>query len=152
LLARDPATHASTDHAAAVAMLLRELHTAGAHDQAQALATRAVTHTPLDTPDALARLLRELRAAGAHDQIQAFLWRDRATRAPTAHSAAVAMLLHALREAGMRNQADVLIDRLPAAGLFDLYCEQEEGRAQRFWFGRDANGHPAAVWDWHDLD
>jgi hypothetical protein len=62
----------------------------------------------------------------------------------------VAMLLAALREAEASAQAAELIERLPAAGMFQLFREQQ-GRREQFRFGREADGCPAQPWAWTDL-
>ena len=77
-------------------------------------------------------------------------------RDPAAHAAlddprGVIRLLARLREAGAHDQAAALTDRLPAAGLFRLFLEQQ-GHKDQFRFGRQANGSPAAPWGWEDLD
>jgi len=56
-----------------------------------------------------------------------------------------------MREAGAEQQAAVLAGRLPAAGLFRLFGEQDS-RQNRFEFGREADGSPAKPWGWEDLD
>jgi len=63
----------------------------------------------------------------------------------------VAGLLVRLREAGAHEQAAVLTARLSAAGMFVLVLEQQ-GSADKFRFGREADGTPAAPWGWEDLD
>jgi hypothetical protein len=63
----------------------------------------------------------------------------------------VARLLGSLREAGADEQAAALASRLPMAGMFGLYLEQEAS-ADQFRFGREADGTPAARWGWEDLD
>jgi len=40
---------------------------------------------------------------------------------------------------------------MPRCGMFGLFLEQE-GPADQFRFGREADGTPAAPWDWEDLD
>ena len=60
-------------------------------------------------------------------------------------------LLHQLREAGAQEQATALADRLPGAGMFEFFREQED-RQDRFRFGREADGSPAGPWGWEDLD
>jgi hypothetical protein len=57
----------------------------------------------------------------------------------------VAVLLDRLREAGAPEQAAALTARLPAAGLFKFFLEQN-GSADQFHFGREADGTPAAPW------
>jgi hypothetical protein len=63
----------------------------------------------------------------------------------------VGRLLGRLREAGAQDQATVLAERLPGAGMFELFREQE-GRQDQFRFGREADGSPAGRWAWEDLD
>ena len=79
--------------------------------------------------------------AGAAGQVTAL-----ATRASLDHyglaKLGVPTLLTALRDAGTRAQATALIERLPAAGQFRLFCRQE-GRAEQFRFGQEADGRPA---------
>ena len=64
---------------------------------------------------------------------------------------AVAELLASLRAAGAHEQATTLASRLPAAGMFRLFLEQQ-GSADQFRFGREADGTSAAPWGWEDLD
>jgi hypothetical protein len=64
---------------------------------------------------------------------------------------AVARLLKKLRAAGAEEHATALAERLPAAGMFELFREQG-GRQDRFRFGREADGSPAEPWGWEDLD
>ena len=150
LLTRDPAAHASLANPHAVTALLYMLRITGATGQVTALATRAAAHTSLDDPAAVAKLLDMLREAGATNQVTTLATRAAAhTSLDSSHDAAV--LLDALRKAGARAQAAELIERLPAAGLFQLFCRQE-GRADQFRFGRQADGHPARRWAWTDLD
>jgi len=63
----------------------------------------------------------------------------------------VAELLNELRKAGAEQQANALIARLPAAGLFRIFLEQHSF-ADQFRFGREADGSPIAPWGWEDLD
>ena len=135
-----------------MASLLDSLREAGAQEQATALAERAAAHVSLDNPGAVAGLLD---ACGR---------RARRTRPPrwphraAAHVSlndpdAVASLLGNLREMGAQDQATALADRLPGAGLFELFLgEQGGGRQDRFRFGRDADGSPDKPWGWEDLD
>ena len=74
-----------------------------------------------------------------------------AAHAPLNNPEAVAWLLDSLREAGAQRQATALADRLPGAGMFELFRKQE-GRQDQFWFGREADGSPAGPWAWEDLD
>ena len=70
---------------------------------------------------------------------------------PSTTSTAWPGLLDGLREAGAEQQATALTGRLPGAGLFELFLKQE-GRQDRFRFGREADGSPAGPWAWEDLD
>ena len=70
---------------------------------------------------------------------------------PPSTTRGVASLLGRLREAGAAKQAAALAERLPGAGLFELFRKQE-GRQDQFRFGREADGSPAGRWGWEDLD
>ena len=63
----------------------------------------------------------------------------------------MAVLLGSLRAAGAHDQAAALTDRLPAAGMFGLFLEQQ-GHEDQFRFGLQADGSAAAPWGWEDLD
>ena len=135
-----------------MAALLDGLREAGAEQQVTALLRRdPATHVPLDDPGAVAALLDGLRAAGAEQQVTALLRRDPATHVRLHNPLVVAELLGRLREAGAPEQATALADRLPEAGMFELFREQEDHR-DPFRFGREADGSPAEPWDWEDLD
>ena len=97
-------------------------------------------------------LLASLREAGAHEQATTtLLARDPAAHVRLGDPRYVAYLLDRVREAGAHEQAATLTDRLPTAGMFGLFLEQK-GLADQFWFGREADGTPAAPWGWEDLD
>jgi hypothetical protein len=98
----------------------------------------------------LASLLASLRKAGAHEQAAALAARA-AAHADLDNPGGVAVMLERLQEAGADDQAAALTGRLPAAGMFELFLKQQ-GPADRFRFGREADGTPAAPWDWEDLD
>jgi hypothetical protein len=77
-------------------------------------------------------------------------------RDPVAHVSldnpyGVTRLLDILRRAGAEQQAAALAERLPGAGLFELFRKQED-RQDRFRFGREADGSPAGPWGWEDLN
>ena len=63
----------------------------------------------------------------------------------------MAYLLQTLRQAGAHEQAAVLTARLPMAAMFELFLGQQ-GPADQFRFGREADGTPVAPWGWEDLD
>ena len=144
------AAHAALDNPGAVAWLLHAVRGVGADEQAAALADRAAAHVSLDDPGGVAWLLGRLREAGAHEQGAALADRA-AAHASLDDPGGVADLLDTLREAGAHEQAAALIGRLPTAGMFGLFLQQK-GPADQFRFGREADGTPAAPWDWEDLN
>jgi hypothetical protein len=151
LICRDPAAHVPLDDPFAVPALLDRLREAGAQDQVTTLLGRdPAAHVPLDHPSAVAALLDRLREAGAQDQVTTLAGRA-AAQVPLDNPDAVAPLLDSLRKAGAHEQAVALADRLPAAGMFQLFLKQN-GPADQFRFGREADGTPAAPWSWEDLD
>ena len=151
VLADQAAAHVSLDNPRDAASLLDVLWDAGAHDQAAVLADRAAAHVSLGNPGGVARLLTSLREAGAHEQAAKLLARDPAAHATLDNPGDVARLLDSLRKAGAPEQAAALADRMQAAGVFGLFLKQQ-GPADQFRFGREADGTPAAPWSWEDLD
>jgi uncharacterized protein YidB (DUF937 family) len=151
LLHRDPAAHVSLDDPGGVADLLDSLQEASAEEQVTALLHRdPAAHVSLDDPGGVAALLDGLRAAGAEEQVTVLADRA-AARASLDDPDGVADLLDSLREAGAREHVTALAGRLPAAGMFELFEEQED-RQDRFRFGRENDGSPAEPWGWGDLD
>jgi hypothetical protein len=149
-LADRAAAHIPLENCVAVSTLLDSLRQVGKEEQVTALADRAATHVPLDDPYAVADLLDSLRQAGKEEQVTALA--DRAAAyVPLDDPNAVAWLLDSLQEEGAEQQATMLAGRLPGAGMFELFREQE-GRQHRFRFGREADGSPAEPWSWEDLD
>jgi hypothetical protein len=152
LLDRDPAAHASLDNPDEVANLLSELRAAGADGQVTALLDRdPAAHASLDNPHPLSDLLRALSKAGATGQVTALASRAAAHASlDHANESSVTQLLVAMDLTGAQAQATALIERLPAAGQFGLFCQQES-RAEQFRFGREADGRPAEPWGWTDI-
>jgi hypothetical protein len=153
LLDRDPAAYVSLDNPSGVASLLRALVAAGADRQVSALLDRdPAAYVSLDNPFGVASLLEELREAGADAQLTVLAARAAAYARLEGSSYAVGVsnLLRELRMTDTRTQASELIERLPGAGQFELFCKQE-GRAGHFRFGREADGRPAKPWGWADL-
>jgi transcriptional regulator with XRE-family HTH domain len=156
LVARDPAARVSLDRPYAVASLLDALQASGAREQVAALAARAAAESAIDDPGTVAWLLKALHRTGALCQAAALA--DRAAvgavlgESDSVLGAAdgVTRLLSALRETELQEQVNVLISRLPAAGMFELFLA-EEGQQERFRFGRESNGRPAEPWGWEDL-
>ena len=85
------------------------------------------------------------------DAHETLLARRAAAHLPLDSPDAVDSLLDELREMGAREQTAALADRLPGAGMFGVFREQGD-RPDRFRFGREADGTPAAPWGWEDLD
>jgi hypothetical protein len=125
--------------------------------QVAALASRAVADVSLADPGSVASLLGALREAGATGQVATLASRAvadaRLDNLPSSVNMlrAAAFLLEALREAGGSAQAAELVERLPRAGMFHLFYEQEGGGEDKFRFGREADGRPAKPWAWTDL-
>jgi uncharacterized protein YidB (DUF937 family)/transcriptional regulator with XRE-family HTH domain len=150
LLARDHAAHVPSKYPEAVTRVLQNLLEADTQDQVAALAHDLPAYVDLNHPGNVAWLLDTLREAGAQDQV-AVLARDLAPQVLLDHSPYVGILLASLREAGAQEQATALLGRLPAAGMFELFRQQEDHQ-DRFRFGREADGTPAEPWGWEDLD
>ena len=74
-----------------------------------------------------------------------------AAHAPLDDPGGVARLLGGLWQAGADEQVAALADRLPGAGMFELFRKERDPQDQ-FRFGREADGSPAKPWDWGDLD
>ena len=150
-LARRAAADVSLDDPRAVAALLDSLREAGAQEQVTALLRRdPAADVSLDDPRAVAALLDSLREAGAQEQVTA-LARRAAADVSLDDPRAVAALLDSLREAGAQEQVSALASRLPGAGMFELFLQQQ-GRQDRFRLGREADGSPSEPWGWDDLD
>jgi uncharacterized protein YidB (DUF937 family)/transcriptional regulator with XRE-family HTH domain len=150
LLARDHAAHVPFEYPEAVTRVLQSLLEADTREQVAALAHDLPAYVDLSHPGNLTWLLDILREAGAHDQVAALAC-DLAPQVLLEDSPYVGILLASLRVAGAQEQATALLRRLPAAGMFELF-RQQEGYQDRFRFGREADGTPAEPWGWEDLD
>ncbi|GAA1022893.1 hypothetical protein Aple_100480 [Acrocarpospora pleiomorpha] len=111
---------------------------------------RAAADVAVDDPRGVLRLLDSLGRAGAHEQIAVLLARDPAAHVALDDPFAVVWLPGSLREAGAHEQHTTLADRLPTAGQFDTFLDIDDYR-ERFAFGREPDGSPAAPWTWDDL-
>jgi hypothetical protein len=150
-LATRAAAHAPLDDPGAVSWLLDALRGVSAIDQVTTLLHRdPAAHATLNDPGYVGMLLSALQRASATDQVTALLDRDPAAYATLDNLDAVDALLQALEEVGDQAQAAILLERLPNVGMFDYFC-RVTGQAERFRFGREADGHPAASWSWEDL-
>ena len=135
------------DDPVAMVMRLEELREAGAAEQVTALADHAATSVSLNDTFGVASLLDKVRGMGAEEQPSP-LAEGVDPRNPALQAY---MLLYMLREVGAEEQAAALAARLPGAGMFELFREQED-RQDRFRFGREVDGSPAGPWGWEDLD
>ena len=133
LLNRNPAGHAALDNPDTLGFWLEKLRDADMKEQVAVLAARAAAHATLNFPDIP-------DVSGDPDDPDA----------PPDSPPSVWTLLHALQNVGAHEHTEVLMNRLPGAGLFELFCE-DESRKERFRFGRQADGTPAGHWAWDDL-
>jgi hypothetical protein len=86
------------------------------------------------------------------DEQAAALAARAAAQAPLDDPVAVAELLGTMRSVdAAEGQVSILIDRLPAEGLFDLFCKQASHQVL-YRFGREPDGTPAPSWGWDDLN
>lgn len=145
------AEHAALGNPASVASLMDALREAAADQQAAALLSRCpAAHTAIDNPYGVAWLLNSLRRTGANQQIAALLARSPAANATLDNKDGVKWLIRELK--GERDeQAGELIDRLPAEGMFDIFCQEQPNWGQ-YRYGREPGGLPAPSWNWNDLD
>jgi len=51
-------------------------------------------------------------------------------------------LLHTLQALGDAEQAAELMGKLPGAGMFALFCQEQSSSGDRFRFDREADGTP----------
>ena len=133
-----------------LAALLHGLWHARAREQVRLLADRAAGRILLNDARSVAQILDILAEASARDQVTALLRRDLGMGVPPGNQQTAAALLVALRKTGADHQAEMLIQRLPEAGLFGLFREQP-GNERRYQFGREADGSPAPAWGWDDI-
>ena len=112
------------------------------------LADRAAAGVSLDNEGGAFRLLEVLQEMDARDQTGVLA--DRIAAQIFLDEITVPVLVEKLRRAGAQRQAKTLIQRLPGAGMFHLF-QREQNDPARYWFGREADGSPAAAWTWEDL-
>jgi hypothetical protein len=116
------------------------------------LARRAAESTALGSPLAVSCLLQALRGRSAGEPATILSARAAAQMPLDDNNVTGIMdLLKAMRQAGQHEAAEVLLARLPAAGLFYIVRHQGDN-AVRFRYGRDPDGSPAEPWGWDDLD
>ncbi|MGW2312832.1 hypothetical protein [Actinomadura luteofluorescens] len=138
-----------------VGHLLDTLHRLEADEPIDRLMARdPATHADLTGPGPVATLLEGLHSVGAHAQIDRLLARDPGTHADLAKLGTYVnfpAILEKLRKVGAHEPAAELAERLPQVGRFDAYVRLGD-RADRFRYGREPDGTPAAPWRWDDLD
>lgn len=122
----------------------------GAANQMRLLADRAVGRIHLNDARAVAVILDLLVEADPRAQTAVLLNRDLGTQIRLSNRQTASALLRALRKAGAHHQAEALTQRLPEAGLFDLFCQQP-GNERLYRFGREKDGNPAPAWTWDDI-
>jgi tetratricopeptide (TPR) repeat protein len=142
-------SHVSLEDVRGVSWLLDLLWEVGADEQATDLVERAAAHVSLIDPQGLAMLLNKLRFAGLDGQ--AAVLAERAAAHSRIYSSRTSRLLKELRDAGATTQVATLTRRAPATGHFDLFIEIIDA-PERFRFGREPDGSPAAPWTWQALE
>jgi hypothetical protein len=137
------------DDARGVAWLLDELHGMKADETVATLAARAVDECALDDSDALAYLLEVLNKIGADGPAAALAARA-AGQITLDDPSACRRLLEVLSAIRADRSLALLLDRLPAAGLFDLFIGAGDEQGQ-FPYGRQPDTTRAEPWTWSDL-
>ena len=147
------------DHPISLAQLLSALEESGATSQVTTLLARnPAAYLTLDIlPGDLVGLLIHLRMMGAADQVATMANRIVAHTFPHDQwphrgtvSNDVEARLWVLRYCRLQEQAEALIDQLPARGMFGFYCE-EKGCEKEYRFGRETDGSATSCWSWEDL-
>lgn len=169
LLRRNPASQIMLEDTHGVSDLLLELRSAKAVNQIQIILDRdPARFIRIDNAGDLVRFFDVMRLIGAPGHIEALACRnigqevqldDPVSRIPFGiHRRTgvlpleVQWLISRLIEIDAVDQASTLIQRLPAAGLFDVFVENDDkyGR-DRFRFGIEYELDPAEPWSWQDL-
>ncbi|WP_431971590.1 hypothetical protein [Nocardia sp. bgisy134] len=133
------------------AELLTTLRDVATPDRLTALADRIAEQTNLSSPVGVSELLHALHMAGQCQQLSTVA--ERAARSVTdltSWEGAVERLLKQFLVLGEDQPYRVLVARLPAWGLIDLFMAQSDHWA-RYRFGREPDGSIAAPWGWDDL-
>ncbi|WP_157119626.1 hypothetical protein [Nocardia xishanensis] len=149
------AAHSFHDNLAAP-QLAYQLWVAGAHEEALDLARRAAADAELGNTvastfyvNALVMLLRDMGAAQdaanlahrAAPEVQIGTGRGMIS---------MSILPSAPGEIGTGDELTDLVQLMPAARMFERFLEAGDHR-ERFQFGREPDGSPAAPWSWNDL-
>jgi hypothetical protein len=116
--------------------------------QAKVLAGRAAAQADLDHEGKLHTLFSRLEELGLVPDVQVLAGRV-ANKAPLDGDTGAGFLLAMLLERA-EDQAEVLMSRLPPAGLFGTLSRMEP-YAWYFRYGCDSDASPAGPWHWEDL-
>ncbi|WP_182881232.1 hypothetical protein [Microbispora sp. H10949] len=153
-LAQRTAAHAPLDDPYAVGMLLRTLSIPEARGHVAVLLARdPAGRVLLDNPGSVGALLFGLYCLDeGNAQIATLLARDPAanTTLNPRFPDGPHVLLFGLQLVQAHDQITTLAERLPAAGLFEVFM-QIDGHKERFRFGREPDGSAADRWGWEDL-
>jgi hypothetical protein len=95
-------------------------------------------------------LLTTLHMVGAHVQLAALAERI-ARDMPLDNPSFVAEILETFHDVDAKHGKAILLERLPAAGLFNLFTSAGDHRV-RFRYGRKPDTTPADSWKWTDLE
>jgi hypothetical protein len=148
VVARYPDPQAPLDDPSGVAHLLSVLHKFGYLTQAEGLAGRAGRQISLDDPLNLITLLDKLDELGFADAVATLT--ERIAGEVQISDTTIAEVLESMRRTGAADQVALLSERLPAAGLFQLFL-LTRGRKTEFRYGSNPDLTPARPWKWDDL-
>jgi uncharacterized protein YidB (DUF937 family) len=129
------------------------LQMVGAEDQIKVwLGREPARHVELKDITEVLGILGVFQDVEAEDQIRILLDRILAEEfLPEWYDESFTYYVEDLRRIGAAAQLEAMIERLPAAGLFDAFVDCG-GDGPRFRFGRELDGAPARPWNWDDLD
>lgn len=113
------------------------------------LACNPAGHASLGDPIAVSSLLEILWDIGEAEQTR--ILADRAAHGSLGSEVGAEELLKTLQRIHADEQAEIIISRLPAEGCFKAFPRQP-GYKDKYRFGREPDGTPAAPWGWTDLD
>jgi hypothetical protein len=151
LLNRNPAAHVELNSPVGVKDLLRQLRWADASSQTTMLVGRIGAQVDLGTLVQVSELIKEMHECGATRRHLVTLADRIAAHADVSGFHGAGTLPGELKRDGFCSQADELISRLPAAGHFHSFIRWSPVR-ERFCFGRETDGSPAAPWRWNDVE
>ncbi len=152
ILRTDPARRVDVTKPHLVATLLEALIAISADAEVATLLSRnPAIYADLTYAPATAYLFQQFEKAGAEGQVAALLARDPIVEADQSDPVDFLEFFPVLEAMGAEAQITALIDRLPGAGYFGIFLGYSKF-AERYHFGREHNGRPAAPWCWDDLE